>query len=352
MKYSFTKLLETYIVAFLGGFLFYTFQAPLPWILGSMTALILWRSLTNRQLESPVLLSNSGFVILGIYFGLSFTATTFTTVIPYLLPFLFITLLLITFSIINSLLVTRFIAVDKITSVFGTIPGGLSEMVAAGESVKANSSLVVVFQTVRLMTVVFLVPFIVVHLFQPAEAAIALNSQLNKNELSYFYYLWYFLSILAGYFLRHYVPAAFVIGPMAMTAILQITGVPLPGLSHFLIVFAQLTVGTSIGLKMTLKDLKIGGKYCGVYFVLTLLLIGLSFVFGYLLSSLTSLSIQTAVLSLAPGGLVEMVLTAELIGADAAVVSSLQFIRLLFILLFVPSLLKWWFGKSSKAADF
>ncbi len=115
-----------------------------------------------------------------------------------------------------------------------------------------------------------------------------------------------------------------------------------------MIIFAQLTAGTSIGLKMTLKDLKIGGKYCSVYFVLTLLLIGLSFGFGYLLSSVTSLSIQTAVLSLAPGGLVEMVLTAELIGADAAVVSSLQF--MLFILLFVPSLLKWWFGKSSKAA--
>lgn len=61
---------------------------------------------------------------------------------------------------------------------------------------------------------------------------------------------------------------------------------------------------------------------------------------GYLFTLLTNLDLATAMLSLAPGGLVEMVLTASTLGADPAIVSSLQFIRLLFIISFVPSILK------------
>jgi uncharacterized membrane protein AbrB (regulator of aidB expression) len=88
-----------------------------------------------------------------------------------------------------------------------------------------------------------------------------------------------------------------------------------------------------------------------VYFGVALLLIFISFGLGYLLASFTSLSLATAVLSVAPGGLIEMVLTASVVGGDPAIVSALQLIRILVIIMFVPPLLKWYFRKKEKQGE-
>lgn len=152
---------------------------------------------------------------------------------------------------------------------------------------------------------------------------------------------------LVGWLLNKWLPAAYVIGPLLTTACLNIIGVPLPSFDSLFIIFAQVTIGIGFGLMITFNDLKKGGKYCVLYLVTNFILIGASFGLGYLFSVLTDIDLSTAMLSLAPGGLVEMVLTASTIGADPAIVSSLQFIRLLFIISFVPSILKIWLGRES-----
>ncbi|RFU66646.1 AbrB family transcriptional regulator [Peribacillus glennii] len=343
MKNS-AQLIETYLIAFIGGYLFFLFQWPLPWILGPMTIMILWKSGTKRSLVSTRFFTNAGLCVLGIYFGQSFTKATFTTVTPYIIPFIMLTLLLITLSVVNSIFVTKYIKVDPVTSVLGSIPGGLPEMVAAGESLKANTSMVVVFQTIRLLTVVFLVPFIVIHLFV-SDSADAVQMIGRQGSTDVWRYAFYIPGIALAWILRNKLPASFVIAPLFITAILGVSGVSLGMFPSWMLVAAQITVGANMGTKITVKDLKLGGKYSGIYFGLTILLIFLSFGMGYLFSVLTPLSLTTAILSFAPGGLVEMVLTANSVGADPAVVSSLQFIRLLFIILFVPGILKWFFNR-------
>lgn len=337
-------LIESYLVAFIGGCLFYLSHFPLPWVLGPMAAMILWKTSTKRNLVSKPFLNNAGLAILGIYFGLSFTKATFTIVSPYVLPFLILTLLLIAISVLNSIVITKYIKVDPITSVLGSIPGGLSEMVAAGELLRANTSMVIVFQTIRLLTVVFLVPFIVVHLFV-TNTVDAVGIVSREGSAGLWLYALYIPGIVLGWILRNNLPASFVIMPLFFTAILSISGANLAGFPSWVLIAAQITVGMYMGTKITLNDLKCGGRYSGIYFGLALVLILLSFVMGYLFSLFTPLSLPTAILSFAPGGLVEMVLTAKSVGADPAVVSSLQFIRLLFIILFVPGILKWFFTR-------
>lgn len=341
------KIFETYAVAGIGGVLFYFGHFPIPWILGPMTSIILYKALTNRKMVVAPPLYNGGLITLGIYFGSSFTKETFITVYPYIIPFLITTILLLAVSVINSIFVTRFIKVDPMTSVFGSIPGGLSEMVAASQSLRANSAMVTIFQTVRLLTVVFLVPFIVTHLFLVGDVKPYELTNRVAN-VPYYAYMWFGLAILAGWLLRNKVPAAYVIGPLAVTALLGILGAELPSIQPWFLLLAQITVGMRMGNNINIRDLKIGGKYCGVYFVLSILLIANSFGFGYVFSLVSDLNLATAMLSLSPGGLVEMVLTASAIGADPAIVSALQLIRLLFIILFVPSFLKWMFTRKEK----
>ncbi|WP_044894101.1 AbrB family transcriptional regulator [Bacillus alveayuensis] len=347
-KLPLSKIVETYLIASLSGLLFYAFDLPIPWMLGPITGMLLWKTGTKRTLVTPPLLSNMGLMILGIYFGLKFTKSTFITVGPYMIPYFLITVFIISVNVLNSFVVTKFINVDKVTSAFASVPGGLPEMVAASESLKANTALVTIFQTIRLLTVVFVVPFVVVHLFQgDFSSNNILTTDVNTSSGNY---LWFVFSVIAGWLFRNILPAAYVIGPLAATAIMNVIGVELPAISIGLLIFAQISVGMSMGNKMTIEDLKMGGKFGWVYFLLTLFLITISFGCGYVFAKLTNLSLPTAILSLAPGGLVEMVLTAESVGGDPAIVSSLQFVRLLFIILVVPSILKWLFRHNLKGS--
>lgn len=342
-------VLRTYLIAWIGGFLFSKAGFPLPWILGPVAIVIIWKSFFNIDLRCPGSLRDSGFTILGIYFGLNFTLTTVLTVFPYIIPYSIMTVLLVTISIVNSTFISRFIEVDQATSVFGSIPGGLSEMAAASESLRANVAMVTILQTVRLLTVVFFVPFIVVHMFT-SEVVSLFSAKDTLGDSNYFKYLWFSISAVAGWILKGRIPANFVIGPLLVTAVMSIAGIPLLHLPSFIIIFAQISVGMYMGNSISIKDLKLGGKYCGIYAALTLILIAASFGLGFIMTLITSLSLPTAMLSVAPGGIVEMGLTAASVGADPSVVSSLQLVRLLIIILFVPSILKWWFSRKAKHA--
>lgn len=338
-------LLEAYLIGGLGGYVFYLCNLPLPWVLGALTFILLYQGIFKRQVYCPDPLKQSGFLILGLFFGLYFTKDTLLTVAPYIFPYVLSTILLVAVSIINSVLVTKWISVDKITSVFGSIPGGLSEMVIASESLNARSSLVVIFQTVRLLTVLFMVPFVVVHTFSGSGTGSAANIIGSAYEFGGWQYIWFIPAVIGGILLRDKIPAGIVIVPLALTAILNISVVEMAALPPLLLMAAQITVGIGMGKGISFADLKVGGKYCFVYFGLTVTLILVSFGLGFILAAMTSLNLPTAILSVAPGGLIEMVLTATSVGGDPAVVSSLQLIRLLFIIIVVPPVLKWYFGR-------
>jgi uncharacterized membrane protein AbrB (regulator of aidB expression) len=170
-------------------------------------------------------------------------------------------------------LISKIVNIDQNTSIFASIPGGLTEMVAASESLNANSSLVTIFQTVRLLTVVFFVPFAILHLFEPHSGMQSIQSVYSHTD-NIFSFGWFFLAGFIGWLLRTKLPAAYVIAPLLTTALLNISGVSLPTSHDFFMIFAQLSIGIGFGLMITFSDLKKGGKYCGLYFVTTIILIG------------------------------------------------------------------------------
>ncbi|WP_332697431.1 AbrB family transcriptional regulator [Halalkalibacter lacteus] len=339
------RIFETSLLGFLGGYLFYLLDLPLPWVLGAMTFVMLWKGFTKRESYWPKTIKNGGFIVLGTYFGLYFTAETFLIVGPNFLSYVFLTIILIMISIFISATVTNWINVDKITSVFGSIPGGLTEMTLASENLNAQSSLVVIFQTVRLLTVLFIVPSAIVYFFSESSGNIGGISASESFMYGGWNYLWFILPIIAGILLQDKIPAGLVIGPLVITAILSISSADLGSIPHFLLITGQISVGVGLGKNISFADLKKGGKYCLVYFAIALILIIVSFGFGTLLANFTTINLATAILSVAPGGLIEMVLTASMVGADPAIVSALQLTRILLIVIFVPPFLKWYFRK-------
>lgn len=340
----FLKLIEITFIGALGGYIFSLVNLPLPWVLGALTFVIIWNGFTKRTTYWPNSLKNSGFLVLGIYFGLYFTIQTFQTIGPYLLPYLIGTFALIFSSIFIATLVTRWINVDKITSVFSSIPGGLSEMVIASEALKAKTSYVVIFQTIRLLTVLFIVPAVIIYSFNE-QGNTTIGVVKEAFVLGGWNYLWFIIPIIIGVLIQDKIPAGIVVGPLALTALLNISPIELASIHPVILHAAQVAVGIGLGKNISFHDLKMGGKYCLVYFGISIFLIIVSFGIGSLLASFTTLNLATAILSIAPGGLMEMALTASTVGADPAIVSALQLIRILVIIIFVPPFLRWYFQK-------
>ncbi|WP_096435044.1 AbrB family transcriptional regulator [Alteribacter populi] len=345
------RFLETLTIGTIGGAVFAVANLPLPWVLGALSFVLVWQGITKRNANWPEPVKNTGFLTLGIYFGLYFTKSTFVTVGPYLLPYVSATVALIATSILFATVVTKWIDVDRVTSVFGAIPGGLSEMAIASEALKANTSLVVIFQTIRLLTVLFIVPFVIVFSFSSGQAGAEVSTSLNESAVPWSWNATlYILPVVIGVLMRNTIPAGIVIIPLTITALINIFGTALPPFPPLLLIAAQVTVGIGLGKRISFNDLKVGGKYCLVYFAIAVGLIAASFGLGAVLAEWTSLNLATAMLSVAPGGLIEMVLTASIVGGDPAIVSALQLVRLLVIIIFVPPILKWYFQR--KTASF
>jgi membrane AbrB-like protein len=343
---SITCLLLTFLVAFLGGWLFFMLSLPLPWVLGAMAAILIWKVLLPPPAKVRPVIKNGALVVLGVVFGLQFTRSTIQQVAPYLLPYLVITALTIGCCIVLGILFARWTETDKISSIFGFIPGGLTEMVVTGQAVGANPGTVVFLQTIRLLSVLSVVPFLVTVWFTPPGEPPALNTSptvaapLTGEAAAY---LWYALPAFGAWLLRKVVPASYVLVPMLMTALLHIMGIPLHVIPQELLVFSQIVVGIGLGESVSYKDLRAVGRQWWRVLALVAAMIVLSMALGVALNVFTGMSMSTALLSVAPGGLIEMALTASSVGADAAVVTSLQMVRLFTIIGAVPFLLKLWF---------
>jgi len=68
--------IETIAITIVGGGLFYLFTLPLPWMLGPLTGVMIWKGLTDRLLVWPNYFKNSGLILLGMSFGINFTIET------------------------------------------------------------------------------------------------------------------------------------------------------------------------------------------------------------------------------------------------------------------------------------
>src|SRR5690606_23835441 len=153
---------------------------------------------------------------------------------------------------------------------------------------KGIPSLVAIFQTVRLIAVLFLVPSFMTFLFPNKGTAESVVETVSSGAPFSNWWL-LFIPVLFAFLLKDKVPAGLIIGSLIGTALLHLTNLPLPGaLPKGWISAAQIFVGISLGKNILIDDLKKAGRYGLVYFLLSLIIILGSFGLGLLLFIFTS----------------------------------------------------------------
>ena len=334
--------LPTLLVAIVGGVIMSFIHAPLPWTLGPITAVSLCSLLLRRRFRWPLGVRNTALILLGYAMGRPFNAETGHAILTQLPIMLTTTVITVAAGVLTAYLMVRHTEINFTSCLLGCVPGGLSQMVIlADELPDADLTAVTIMQTLRMLSVVFCIPFLATHVL-PSEAGThgaAAAAAASPEPILLFAAVAVLSALLA---VRLHLPTATMLGPILGTgAFLLVTGLSAPAVPIHLINAAQICVGSYIGAHIDLRQIK---EYHGMGPVLAggvLFVLLVSMGMGWLVTCVTGAGLATAFLSTAPGGLTEMGITALVVGADISTMTAYQLTRLLFIMLAFPYIAKW-----------
>ncbi|WP_274650830.1 AbrB family transcriptional regulator [Paenibacillus humicola] len=342
------RFLASLAAGIAGALVFQLIHLPIPWLLGSMISVLICSRLFKQiRPHWPAQIRNAGMIIIGYTIGLSFTTETLLQIGRQLPLMVLLTLLLMVCTVGIAAIVSFFSGIPFPTVLMGSIPGGLSQMVMLAEEMRGIDITVVTFlQVSRLMMIIITVPLLIFSpLFETAaggpagEAAAGTAAGwdgLFPNVLVFAAVCIVFALVLN----KIKFPTAFLLGPMLATIVLHLSGFPGSALPAPFLDASQLMVGVYVGMLLKPEQLKNKVRIVLLAVVSGILLIACSTGLSLLLTVLQGVTHGTSFLSLSPGGMDQMGIIAQEVGADLSIVTCYQLFRTFFIFLAVPPILK------------
>ncbi len=334
-----TVFLRTAIIAVAAGWLFEAIGMFLPWLLGPMLAMLFLKQFTSITTSWPSIFKTLGLLMLGVQLGSSFDRSAVFLMwidLPYMA---FMTASVVVISIILGIMFKYMAGETLATSMLGSLPGGLAQMVVIAEEIESASVTVVsMMQTFRIFLVVTIVPLLTVFL-GGREAGELTRQPFSFSSSAFFVAL--VLGIIVFYFMKRIsFPAAELLAPIFVMAIVQtVNDSDLIDMPYWLIAIAQVFIGANLGLQMDQLREKMSIRLGAAIVINNILLMLFTVLIAYVLEMwLPGYLFLDFFLSAAPGGMAEMAITALASGADVALVTSFHLFRLFFILLIAAPL--------------
>ena len=153
------------------------------------------------------------------------------------------------------------------------------------------------------------------------------------------------IAIIGGYAAQKlHVPAGALIGSMIAVTVLNLVSEQAVMPSEMKLV-SQIATGAYIGAKISKKEVTDLKKILLPAVIMTAMLILFTVGVGCVIHLVTGLDIATSLFAMAPGGIADMTLAAMDFHADVSTVALLQTIRLIFLLLAIPPVIRYYTKK-------
>ncbi len=221
------------------------------------------------------------------------------------------------------------IAVNPVTAFFSCVPGGATEMVNLSERYGGRPDLVAVAQSVRLLLIIGLIPAVYtysgIHGADAYEPGVKFINPAGLLQL--------LACALAGGWLlaRLKLPNAFMLGPLIVAVALTGSGVEWSALPQWLINAGQVMMGCSLGSRFEADFFRSAPRFMWAATVSTFAALALAAGFGCALAWVAKIHWATALLSLAPGGIAEMSITAKVLKLGVPVVTAFHVTRVVIL---------------------
>jgi hypothetical protein len=230
---------------------------------------------------------------------------------------------------------------DRVTAFFAASPGGLNEMVIVGRELGGDDRLIALVHGARILMVVMTIPigFMLFLDYSPGARPPMGGALL---EMSGREALILAACALAGAFGARAIglPAAFVTGPMFLSALVHILGWSEARPPALLIAVAQVVIGAGVGARFSGVKLYTIARVLLLSLGSTAVMVTLTAIFALVLRRATDTSIEAVILAYAPGGLAEMSLVALALAIDSAFVASHHVLRIVMIVIVAPTLFR------------
>jgi membrane AbrB-like protein len=318
-----------------GGLLFYWLRLPLPWMLGAMVANTI-AALGGAPVRLPMGFRALCIVVIGVMLGSAFTPGLAARVSDWIGGILVLALYAPLATLIGYLYFRRVGRFGVADSYFASAPGGLNEMVLVGEAMGGDPRRIALVHATRILIVVFTVPFYFRYFsgaYSEAARVAADHLPLDLQDA-----LILTAAGLVGALLGRVarVPAAQLLGPMAVSAAVHLAGVTSSRPPVELVAVAQIVMGSTVGCRFAGARLHEIRRVILIGAGSAVLLLAGTATFTLVFKDFVEVPAEALALSLAPGGVTEMSLVALALAVDAAYVSCLHIIRIAMVVSVAP----------------
>lgn len=321
-----------------GGALASLIGWPLPWMVGSLLAVILLRCLAGLDLREVPGARKGGQWLVGTGIGLHFSPAVLEQVLAHG-GLLLAGALLTSLTSLIGIALLRAAGHDRATAFFASMPGGASEMVNLGQRNGAQAGEVAAGQSLRLLLVVLLVPA----LFQWwLGAAPTLAHAHNHSQPLALVALLIGGALLALLGQRLRQPNPWLLGPILFAAagaiwLDQPLSLP-PGTSEL----GQWLIGSALGCHFSREFFRRAPRFLALVLGATLLAMCAAALAAEALGWLGALDQRSLMLGMMPGGIAELSLTAEALALSVPLITGLQVLRLMCVLFLAEPAFRLW----------
>ena len=313
-----------------GGLVFQALHTPFPWLLGPLV-FVAGINLAGFRIACPNGTRQAGQIIIGAAIGLRFTPEVAAVVLGQVHWMAIAALLAVMLGGVGALIQLRIARLDPATAFFGSVPGGMAEMIALGDRYKAEPVATALSQTVRVGIVVATVPAGLTWLGASGEDFLSLR-EIPVD--------WPLLPVLvagcagASWGLaRLGVTNAWMLGACGFAAALTVGEIELSGLPDTFLVLGQLLVGASLGECFDREPMRRAPRVIVGAALSTAILLAASIALAAAIGAVSGIPLATMVAATCPGGLAEMSITAEILGLGVPLVTAYHVTRIVVITL-------------------
>lgn len=313
-----------------GGALFDWLGTPIPWLLGSLLT-VAAVNLAGWRIRCPAGGRQTGQIFIGAVIGLYFTPAVGAVVAGQFPWMVLVAIVSLAVGVLGAVLQTRIAGLDRASAFLASVPGGMAEMIALADKLKADPVSLAVSQLVRVTIILVTIPAFITYLGEPGTDLFA-PAVRDVDGVG--------LVILLGgcaavTLALNWVGMtnAWMLGACAFAAGVTLAEISLSAMPREFLIAAQVLIGVSVGQRFEREAMARAPRVILSSAITTAVLIATSVVLAALVSAATDVSIWSMITATAPGGLAEMSITAQLLGLGVPLVTAYHVTRVFMITL-------------------
>ncbi|RDV03623.1 AbrB family transcriptional regulator [Undibacter mobilis] len=343
----FRNIAETMMFAAIGGLTFGLLGMPAGYLSGSIIVVAI-AALAGRPMRVPTTMMRVLIVLIGISLGAVVTPETLRGLATYPLSVAVLLAATVAISVAGTVYLRWVHGWDKLTAYLGSVPGGMSQVMALAIEYKADVRAIAIVQTARIIILAVGLPALFAGLGLVDRVAAPARAAFDPSQIGELAILVAVSTAAAVIAFRINFPGGLLFGAMVTSAVLHGTDTLRVVMPWWLSYTVMIAFGAVTGSRFANTPLRLLLQYTGAAFGVFVVAVVVTAGFAGLLLGLLDIPAAEVMIAYAPGAADAMLLLALALGFDPVYVGTHHLVRIFFVMGAMPFLVRLRAGGSDK----